>query len=229
MTFQDERQNSPPRIQHGRDGLQPYRRPNQRQNRRGRDSDIENQLPQELMNNPLLQNEGRGGFNRNNENNRNNRHWDQHDHRGNHYNGHDNRGSGFQGRRPENQNRHDNYNDRRSGQFHRNSHSDYTDLRESLTDRRSVNRSNSYSENYESRGNYSTNQRNGQRNDYDRRDNYRDIREQYRKHDNSREGNSRNDQGHRDSRNYENNASTYQRGDSREDSYEVSLYIALVS
>lgn len=53
VTFEDERQYSPPKGQHARDS-QPYHRPNQRQNRRSWEYGDDKVLPPELKNNPLL-------------------------------------------------------------------------------------------------------------------------------------------------------------------------------
>ena len=231
VTFQDEQQTSPPRMQHNRDGMQPYRRPNQRQDRRSWDNDIENQLPREIVNNPLLRNangrqnqsdkndrhwdqhdrrsypQGRNdrnwGQGDSGQRNRNDHHWDQHDRRGNTRYDQDGKGNNFRGR-GRNNSTSDDY-DRNDNVFHdkRRTHRSFNehDLRDNNIDR----------------GNY-------QKRDYDRRDNYRDIREQYRKGDNprDRQGNQQNGPNQRGGFNDENRPPTAERSFSREDRVEVS-------
>lgn len=120
VTFEDERFSSPPRIQHARD-IQPYQRPNLRQNRRSWDFSNERDVPPELKNNPLLRTASFHGRDQKRE-----RYTDQHDrrgpqnfdqdHRGNNYNRNYNRqGSRGYNERVDNQrngyDRRDNYRD----------------------------------------------------------------------------------------------------------------------
>lgn len=235
VTFQDERQTSPPRMQHNRDGMQPYRRPNQRQNRRSWDSDIENQLPPELKNNPLLQSTGgQGRFH--SQNNRNDGHWDQHDRRSNHHAGND-RNWGQYDKNDRHWDQHDRRGNFKNEQENRGSNYRGRGRSKSFSeehDRQGYNgqdrrRNNNSSHEYNNRESY--NERgNNQRRDYDRRDNYRDIREQYRKGDNfrDRQSNPLNGQGPRGSMNGENRPSPekMERSLSREDGgVEVSCLV----
>lgn len=117
VTFEDERQYSPPKP---RDS-QPYQRPNQRQNRKSWDY-TETEVPAELKNNPLLRS---GSFHGRDQ--RQDRYYDQHDRRGQQGN-HNNYRGNYQNR---NYNRQGSYEDRRD--YQRNGYDrrdNYRDIRE---------------------------------------------------------------------------------------------------